>query len=125
MGIQIEIIFKAVAWNLPIKEMSLPESQFNRHPKSFLELKMTVQQQDSSNRRFTYLAILVGAIGANYGINYGLGKMLGDSRVYDKEQPHFEIPELFSEEEVQTLREYVLKHNRFVTGKEAFSAGVE
>ena len=86
---------------------------------------MTVQKQDSSNRRFTYLAILVGAIGANYGINYGLGKMLGDSRVYDKEQPHFEIPELFSEEEVQSLREYVLKHNRFVTGKEAFSAGVE
>ena len=86
---------------------------------------MTVQKQDSSNKRFTYLAILVGAIGANYGINYGLGKMLGDSRVYDKEQPHFEIPELFSEEEVQSLREYVLKHNRFVTGKEAFSAGVE
>ena len=86
---------------------------------------MTVQKQDTSNRRFAYLAILVGAIGANYGINYGLGKMLGDSRIYDKEQPHFEIPELFSEEEVQSLREYVLKHNRFVTGKEAFSAGVE
>ena len=85
-----------------------------------------VKQKQSSNKRgLTYLAIVLGAIGANYGINYGLGKMLGNSAVFEEEQPYFEIPELFSEEEVQSLREYVLKHDRFLTGKEAFSAGIE
>ena len=81
-----------------------------------------IKQKQSRNKRgFTYLAIVLGAIGANYGINYGLGKLLGNSEVFEKEQPYFEIPDLFSEEEVQNLREYVLKHNRFLTGKEAWS----
>ena len=64
-----------------------------------------IKQKQSRNKRgFTYLAIVLGAIGANYGINYGLGKILGDSKVFEKEMPYFEIPELFSEEEVQKLR---------------------
>ena len=81
------------------------------------ELKMTeVRQKQSSNKRgLTYLAIVFGAIGANYGINYGFGKLLGDSKVFDKEQPFFEIPDLFPEG-VQKLREYVLKYDRFLTG---------
>jgi len=77
----------------------------------------------------SYLVVGIIGIGIHlFGIpvlNYGINSIIGNNTIYEKEMDHFEIEDLFSNEEVEELREYVFQHDRFLTGKEAFAAGVE